>query len=122
MFALRSLAKSVAILTLSLSAAALSGCHASGSVGEANHHGGDASVSATTTAPSPGVACDKCKIVWVKSPNYMSNKGGPIYGYRTTEKMECPECRDAVTNFFMTGKLEHHCKACDGTMQTCEAH
>ncbi|HSI32727.1 MAG TPA: hypothetical protein VK986_03975 [Tepidisphaeraceae bacterium] len=57
--------------------------------------------------PEKGVMCSKCQITYLESP---LAKGSP-FKY-TTEKMECPDCKSAVANFFATGKLEHACKTC----------
>jgi hypothetical protein len=81
-----------------------------------------------TAAPSEAAAvapdavrCDKCQVVWVKTAQPVA-KGSPIVAYRETKTMECPDCRDAVTSFFTTGKLEHTCKTCGGNMAICQAH
>ena len=63
--------------------------------------------------------CDGCKVTWVKTPTYSRTTG---MGYHETQKMECADCKDAVSNFFATGKLEHSCKACGGNMIPCEGH
>jgi hypothetical protein len=74
---------------------------------------------AATTQPVMAVVCTKCEITWVKVPQ---TQKGRIVGYSTKQAMECPDCRTAVENFFATGKLEHTCKSCGETMQTCEMH
>jgi rRNA maturation endonuclease Nob1 len=63
------------------------------------------------------VMCDKCKTVWVmrSSINY---KG--MVSYRRKPVMKCPDCDSAAANFFKTGKLQHTCKACGGTLEACE--
>jgi hypothetical protein len=66
------------------------------------------------------VYCDGCKVTWVRVPAGRSR--GQTWGYQTTKHMECPNCRDAVSNFFATGKLAHSCSACGGNMSICDAH
>jgi uncharacterized UBP type Zn finger protein len=70
-------------------------------------------------ASTQAVTCDTCKVTYVKMP---ITQKGRIIGYSTRKEMECPMCKDAVTNFFQTGKLEHTCTACGGNMSICEAH
>ena len=72
-------------------------------------------------APSTqAVMCDKCQVTWVKVP---TNDGkGRLVGYSAREKMVCPDCKDAVTNFFETGKFEHTCKTCGDSMKLCDMH
>ncbi len=67
-----------------------------------------------------GVTCSMCKVTWVKVPT--DNGKGRIVGYTSRKQMVCPDCKDAVTNFFTTGKLQHTCKTCGDTMSICEAH
>lgn len=75
---------------------------------------------ATHTMASEAVQCDTCKVTWVKVPQHRGKSG--IVSYSSIKKMECPDCRNAVQNFFETGKFEHACKACGGNMARCEAH
>ena len=83
--------------------------------------------------PSPGaiagtpstdaVACDKCKVVWTKTPiTAGGGKEHAIAGYTTQKQMVCPECRSAVHNMFTTGKFQHTCTACGGNMEACAEH
>jgi hypothetical protein len=52
-----------------------------------------------------------------------SNDGkGRFVGYTSRKVMECPDCKTAVQNFFETGKLEHACTHCQGTMEVCDSH
>jgi hypothetical protein len=67
-----------------------------------------------------GVTCSKCQVTWVKVPT--DNGKGRIVGYTSQKSMECPDCKDAVTNFFTTGKLQHTCKTCGDSMEICESH
>jgi hypothetical protein len=69
---------------------------------------------------SEGVTCTKCQVTYARSP--VVNDKGRLARYETRKTHECPDCRDAVTNFFATGKLEHTCKTCGDTMELCEAH
>jgi len=69
---------------------------------------------------SSAVACDKCQTTWVKMP--IENQKGRLVAYSSRKEMACPDCKDAVSNFFATGKLEHTCKTCGGNMTICEAH
>lgn len=75
----------------------------------------------SSLAPSTqGVTCTKCQVTWVKVPR--TNGKGRIIGYTSRKEDICPDCMDAVTAFFNTGKLQHTCKTCGGTMEICEAH
>ena len=74
---------------------------------------------AASVASTQAVTCDACKVTWVKLPR---ESKGRVIGYSYRKEMECPMCKDAVTNFFQTGKLEHTCSACGGNMSICEAH
>ena len=69
---------------------------------------------------SNGVTCTKCQVTYARSP--VVNDKGRVVRYETRKTHECPDCKDAVTNFFATGKLEHTCKTCGDTMELCEAH
>jgi hypothetical protein len=71
-------------------------------------------------AGGQGVTCGKCKVTYARSP--VTNDKGRLVRYETRQTHECPDCRDAVTNFFATGKLEHACKTCGNTMELCEGH
>lgn len=72
------------------------------------------------TTSSQGVTCSMCKTTWVKVP--IDGGKGRIVGYTSRKEMACPDCKNAVENFFATGKLEHTCKTCGDTMSICEAH
>jgi hypothetical protein len=78
----------------------------------------------TASAPremaSEAVQCDKCKVTWVKVPHRAGKAG--IVSYSAFKQMECPDCRNAVLNFFETGKFQHECKTCGGNLAICEAH
>ena len=74
----------------------------------------------STLEPSPkGVTCTKCEVTWVQVPQ---SNGKRITAYTWAKKDVCPDCNDAVTSFFNTGKFEHTCKTCAGEMEVCEAH
>ena len=67
------------------------------------------------------VRCDKCEVTWVKVPGTQSGRpGGAVIGYTSRKQDACPDCKDAASNFFATGKMEHACKACGGNMAICE--
>ena len=83
---------------------------------------GGAQASASHEVASDAVACDKCQMTWVKYPITGGDKNRQIIGYSMHQKMECPDCKNAVSNFFATGNLEHGCKACGGNMEVCKAH
>src|SRR5438094_444668 len=76
--------------------------------------GGAKSESSESLASTQAVTCDKCEVTWVKVP--IQGGKGRIVGYTSRKHMECPMCKDAVTNFFQTGKLEHTCSVCGGNM------
>lgn len=71
------------------------------------------------TVSQEAIACDKCKVTWVKSPRTEKNR---VFGYTNRRQMVCPECKNAVENLFATGKFEHSCSACGGNMTTCAVH
>lgn len=76
--------------------------------------------SPTHAMSNTAARCDACKTTWV--PMFTTDGYTPV-GYRETEeRMECPDCKGAVSNFFATGNLEHHCKACGGNMTPCKGH
>ena len=106
----------IGMLCLSLGAgASLVGCQSNG----------NASMPASHTMAGDAVACDKCEMTWVKTA-VMGWEGGRkhtgVTGYSMRKKMECPDCKTAVANFFSTGDLKHDCKACGGNMVVCEKH
>ena len=68
-----------------------------------------------------GLTCAKCETTWVKMAD-RSGKGGRVVGYSWVKKDVCPDCRNAVDNFFATGKLQHACKTCGDNMKVCETH
>jgi hypothetical protein len=79
------------------------------------------SSSATSVASRKAVACEKCKITWVNAP--VKNDKGRVIAYTTKASHECPDCRAAVQNFFMTGNLKHECATCGpDALQKCESH
>lgn len=109
---LRSLIAAAAAAALSLAAV---GC-------TSGHPHQDASAAATAgTGEQRAVACDKCRTVFAESP-VRSGKGGAVTSYVPSKQMVCPDCRGMADTFFRTGKLEHSCNACKGTMQTCDVH
>lgn len=61
------------------------------------------------------VFCPKCETVWVKTARNV----GKTTVYVKTKKMECPDCKTAVQNFFSGGKFEHTCGKC-GTLVACQ--
>ena len=69
---------------------------------------------------SNAVQCDKCQITYVKTP--AGSRDTPVMQYNWVKRDACPDCKDAVTSFFNTGKLEHTCKSCGGNMAACEGH
>jgi len=72
------------------------------------------------TATPQGVTCTKCQVTWVKVPT--NNGKGRIVGYTWAKRDTCPDCMDAVTSFFNSGKFQHTCRTCGDTMEICEAH
>jgi hypothetical protein len=66
-----------------------------------------------------GVTCSKCEVTWVKVPETAK---GRVVGYTTRKSHVCPDCKDAVANFFATGKFQHTCKTCGDSMEICDAH
>jgi hypothetical protein len=75
----------------------------------------------STLVPSTqGVTCSKCQVTWVTYPVHGDKMR--IVRYDTRKSMECPDCKDAVANFFTTGKLQHTCKTCGDSMEICNSH
>jgi len=73
---------------------------------------------AAAVASTQAVACSKCEVKWVKVPH--NHLKGNAVAYTTEKRMTCPDCKDAVENFFTTGHLKHDCKSCGPeTMQVC---
>ena len=65
------------------------------------------------------VMCSKCQTVWVQR-GYQNGKN--VVAYRQDKQMVCPDCQSAIVTFFKTGKLEHTCKTCGGTLDHCTVH
>lgn len=65
------------------------------------------------------VMCSKCQTVWVQRAHHL---GKNAVVYRREKQMVCPDCQSAVVTFFKTGKLEHTCKSCGGTLDHCTVH
>ena len=89
----------------------LVGCQSSGGSGTQPTH----------EMAADAVQCDKCQVTWVKVP--ITPGGGKDYrviGYSARKQDACPDCRNALPNFFSGGKLRHECKACGGNMTICE--
>ena len=89
----------------------IAGCQSSGAGSSAQ-----AAVVPTTQA----ISCSKCQVTYVQVPTDAGK--GHIVGYSTRKVMECPDCKDAVSNFFATGQFKHTCKTCGDTMELCDAH
>ena len=102
------------ILSTIVLGAALVGCQSSNS----NPASKADTATAAATASTQAVACSKCQVTWVKTPQTYV-KGNPV-AYTKEKKMTCPDCKDAVENFFTSGQLSHDCKSCGpDTMQVC---
>ena len=69
-----------------------------------------------------GVTCTKCEVTWVKLPSTAGGKQGAVTQYSWSKRDACPDCKDAVSNFFATGKLAHACKTCGDSMKICDTH
>ena len=94
---------------------ALAGCQSTGNKPATNATAG--------TPTSDAVACDKCKVVWTKTPlTAGGGKSDRVIGYTSQKQMVCPDCRSVVQNLFTTGNPQHTCGACGGNMQTCAMH
>ena len=99
------------ITALALGAALLAGCQSNN----------DTTPQSSLVSTDKGVTCSKCQTTWVRVPD-TGGKPGRVHGYTTKKSHACPDCRDAVSNFFVTGKLEHACKTCGNSLEICEAH
>src|SRR5688572_2763505 len=88
--------------------------------------GGGKGDSSSSTSMASGdekqpVHCAKCNVTWVKSP--VTNDKGRVIAYTTKRSHECPDCRNAVSNFFSGGALQHTCATCgDNALEKCSAH
>ena len=74
---------------------------------------------AASVASTQAVKCSKCDVTWVQVPE---TQKGRVIGYSTRKEMTCPDCKDAVQNFFATGKLQHTCTTCGDSMELCQGH
>ena len=75
---------------------------------------------ASAAAPDKALTCTKCEVTWVKVPT--DGGKGRVVGYTSKKTMVCPDCKDAVSNFFATGKFQHTCTTCGDSMEMCETH
>jgi len=66
-----------------------------------------------------GVMCGKCRTTWVAAAG--GGKPGTLQVYRTSRKMNCPQCETLVQTFFRTGELAHSCPGCRGELSRCTA-
>ena len=97
----------LALAGLTLGAGAvLSGCTSNGT-------------STGTAASTQAITCSKCQVTWIKVPDTVK---GRVVGYTNRKSHSCPDCKDAVANFFATGKFEHTCKTCGDAMELCQGH
>ena len=103
--------KLAAVGVLASAGVLLAGCQSSGTN----------AVAADTGPITQAVACEKCKVTWVKVPN-RNSKTNMIQAFTTKKTHECPDCKDAVANFFAMGKLQHTCKTCGDSMDHCKVH
>ncbi|MFH0879887.1 MAG: hypothetical protein V2A34_09260 [Lentisphaerota bacterium] len=62
--------------------------------------------------------CSKCETVWVRRADHINK----TTVYRSVQKMVCPDCETAIATFFKTGRLEHACTNCGGTLNHCSIH
>ena len=75
----------------------------------------------STLNTDKGVICTKCQTTWVQVEH--RDKAGQQITYFTPQKRHvCPDCKDAVANFFATGNLQKTCKTCGDSMEICEGH
>ena len=75
-------------------------------------------------APASAVTCDKCKTVWVKTPQQIgpTGKTSAYVALKSEKAMACPDCESAAATFFKTGSLKHSCSHCGGALVHCESH
>ena len=102
------------IIGMSIASALLAGCQAI--------NGNNGPSLSTLDQSENGVTCSKCQTTWVKIADNSGSKASRISGITTRKSHVCPDCRDAATNFFATGKLQHTCKACGDSLEVCEAY
>lgn len=101
---------------IGLSAALVAGCQSTGS----------SSQSKSTMDEPVALTCSKCQTTYSRVP---VTTGGPrspqVVSYRTVANHECPDCRNAVKNWFTYGKMTfpgqivHSCKTCGGEVKVC---
>ena len=60
-------------------------------------------------------------MTWVKERQGGGKPGGVVQ-YNWAKHDACPDCKNAVSNFFATGNLKHDCKAYGGNLAACEGH
>jgi hypothetical protein len=106
MFSFKTILLSCAV---AVSGLLLAGCQASGKTPQS-----------ALVPTTQGITCSKCQTTWVKVPQ--NNGKGRIVSYTSQKRHTCPDCQDAVSNFFTTGKFQHTCKTCGDSMEICEAH
>jgi hypothetical protein len=110
---------SIVLAALSLGVAGATGCQSDHSEGHMDMHKPSPDAVAGTPT-NDAVACDKCKVTVVKTPE--TNQKGRVIGYSDKKQMVCPDCKSMAENFFTSGKMEHTCKACGGNMSGCAMH
>lgn len=80
--------------------------------------------SASASAGTDAVMCDKCKTVWVL--NKPTTLGAPgrmqTIIYRDAKTMTCPDCTQAMSGFGKSWSTKHVCSSCGGTMSHCTQH
>jgi len=72
--------------------------------------------------PMSAITCNKCQTVWVNTPDGSGKPGSGYYALRSTKKMVCPGCQNAILTSLNTGQLKHHCNICGGTLDHCTDH
>jgi hypothetical protein len=77
------------------------------------------STPAVAQASTQAITCSKCQVTWVKVPDMAK---GRVVGYTSRKSHTCPDCKDAVANFFATGKFERTCRTCGDAMELCQGH
>jgi hypothetical protein len=95
------------------------GCESMGGHSEGHMHKPSPNAMAGTPTDN-AMACSKCDVVFVKSPE--TNQKGRVVGYSQKQQMVCPDCKSHAENFFSTGKMEHTCSSCGGNMMGCAMH
>lgn len=82
---------------------------------------GPAGSAAMSGAMEPGVVCNKCRVVFVRTPYAVPGyEGSRVVGYFSEKQTVCDGCTKHAEEYFSTGKVSD-CPECRGTMMVAQA-